>query len=575
MLAFDLLERSLEMKFIAPCLILCSVLLASQNSLGAATTPSPIDVKKDIEQLLRSEDLVIGGAEILTQAILLEIYEGHEFAPFWNRPERIRELMTLLTDSADHGLIPEDYNLGQLKNALQQQESSPTAEIEADADILLTESLLRYGYHRRFGKVKGSSIDPDINFRRENFHHQAPKVTIEQALESASLPDFIEIAAPTGPYYRQLQQKLGLYRDIADAGGWPSVPEGATLRLDDRDPRVQTIRKRLAVTGDLPPLADTESTFFDQELKTAVKGFQTRHSLEADGIVGKQSFAAMNIPVKFRIGQLRASLERLRWVNQEAASTLVAVNIAGFKAVFIQDGEIIWQTRAMVGKHYRQTPVFRGDIAYLEFNPTWTIPPGILRNDTLPAIKRDPNYLSSKNIRVIDRSGKTIDPSTVNWNQYSKGVPYTLRQDPGPNNALGTVKFIFPNEHFVFLHDTPHRELFSHAERAFSSGCIRVEDPLRLAELLMDDSKKYPRSELEAIVDSRKTQRINLAPKIPVIIVYLTAGLDPQGRVRFYKDIYDRDEKVLNALDGPVIIDPPQPTYRIPQSYQQIAKQPD
>ena len=140
------------MKFIAPCLLLCSVLLASQNSLGAATTPSPIDVKKDIEQLLRSEDLVIGGAEILTQAILLEIYEGHEFAPFWNRPERIRELMTLLTDSADHGLIPEDYNLGQLKNALQQQESSPTAEIEAEADILLTESLLRYGYHRRFGK---------------------------------------------------------------------------------------------------------------------------------------------------------------------------------------------------------------------------------------------------------------------------------------------------------------------------------------------------------------------------------------------------------------------------------------
>ena len=533
------------------------LILTGPAGLQAAETGDKPEVNRDIEEMLRSNDLVIRGVDILIQALLLEVYEGHDFAPFWTRPARIRELMELINNSADHGLIPADYSIDQLQQVLQQRESSSSAEIEAEADILLTGSLLRYGYHRRFGKVEGSKLDPDINYRRENFHKQAPSVTIEQAIESSSLADVIEMAAPTGPVYRNLQYQLHLYRDIAAEGGWPAVPEGPTLRLDDQDSRVVAIRRRLAATGDLPDGADSNSPVFDQELKLAVKGFQARHSLDDDGIVGKQSIAAMNVPVETRVDQLRISLERLRWVNQEAIDTLVAVNIAGFRAFVYKDGELEWYTRAMVGKNYRKTPVFRGDIAYLEFNPTWTIPPGILRNDTLPAIKKNPNYLASKNIRVIDRNGKFVDPSTVDWNQYSKGVPYTLRQDPGPNNSLGTVKFIFPNEHFVFLHDTPHRELFSQSERAFSSGCVRIQNPLKLAELLLDDPVKYPRSELEAIVASRETQRINLSPKMPVVIIYLTASVEPGGKVRFYKDVYNRDQKVLDALNGPVIIDVP------------------
>jgi murein L,D-transpeptidase YcbB/YkuD len=364
------------------------------------------------------------------------------------------------------------------------------------------------------------------------------------------------MAAPSGPFYQRIQYWLEQYRQIAADGGWPMVPGGPTLRLGDNDSRVTAIRNRLATSGDLPADASKGSSSYDETLKQAVAAFQGRHSLDADGIVGKQTIAAMNVTVAQRIDQLRASLERLRWVNQEAADTLVAVNIAGFKAYFYQEGELKWSTRAMVGKSYRRTPVFRGDIQYMEFNPTWTIPPGILRNDTLPAIKRDPNYLSSKNIRVIDRNGSLIDPATVDWNQYSKGVPYTLRQDPGPNNALGTVKFIFPNKHFVFLHDTPHRELFDRPERAFSSGCIRVEDPLTLAGLLLDDDA-YQRPELEAVVATRETQRIHLKNTVPVIIVYLTASLSSDGNVTFHKDIYNRDDKVLSALDGAVVIEPP------------------
>jgi len=542
--------------FAHSCVLTLCFLLAPACSRGADEV-SAAEIKRDIEQLLHTDNLVIRGVDILTQDILLEIYQDHEFRPFWTESAHVRELMGLIDQSADHGLNPADYNTGRLHELVALQERSPSAELEAEEDILLTENLLRYGYHRRFGKIKASSLDPDINFRREVFHDQPPAVTIEQALDASSLADFIQMVAPSGPVYRHLQTALGHYRDIAVAGGWPVVAEGPTLRKGDRGKRVASIRQRLSATGDLPAGADTMSQEFDDDLKLAVKIFQARHSLDDDGIVGKQTIEAMNVAVEDRIQQLRISLERLRWVNQEAAETLVAVNIAGYRVFFYQNGLLEWSTRAMVGKHYRKTPVFRGDMAYLEFNPTWTIPPGILRNDTLPAIKRDPNYLASKNIRVIDRNGKFVDPNTVDWNQYSKGVPYTLRQDPGANNSLGTVKFIFPNEHFVFLHDTPHRELFTHSQRAFSSGCIRVEDPLKLAELVLADPEKYPRSELESIVASRKTQRINLSPKVPVVIVYLTASVNPDGRVRFYKDIYDRDPKVLEALNGPVIIDLP------------------
>ena len=534
------------------------MILASLIYVFFFSSAAVAEVSHNIEQLLAQENLVIEGEEILAQEIILHVYQDNAFRPYWTDETNIHELMQLIEEASDHGLTPADYNMDQLRRILAERSNNPSAEIAAEADIMLTESLLRYGYHRRYGKIKASSMDSDINFKRETFRDQSPGTTMEEILAAPSLQGFIDLAAPSGPYYRGLQDWLRQYRLLAAKGGWPTVPEGPTLRLDDADSRVARIRARLAVTGDLPPGANTQSTKFDKTLKESVATFQARHSLDADGIVGKQTIAAMNVPVKQRVSQLRASLERLRWVNQEAADTLVAVNIAGFRAFFIKNGEMVWTTRAMVGKTYRKTPVFRGDIQYMEFNPTWTIPPGILRNDTLPAIKRNPNYLASKNFRVIDNKGRTVDPATVDWNQYSKGVPYTLRQDPGPNNSLGTVKFIFPNKHFVFLHDTPHRELFDRPERAFSSGCIRIENPLTLAELLLDDDK-YHEPELEAIVASRETQRISLENSVPVVILYLTTGLDIDGNIMFFNDIYNRDQKVLDALNGAVVIEPPSP----------------
>ncbi len=531
----------------------CSISASSAQDTSPAGRPA---IANDIRQLLETEDPTIAGVDILGHEIILRVYQDSEFQPYWTNDDNIRSLISLIDEAPDHGLLSADYNMDELRLILSERENNPSAMIEAGSDILLTESLLLYAYHRRLGKITPSTIDPDINYKRQAFQNQPLSQTLHELLEAISLREFIDIVAPSGPYYKGIQQWLHRYRQLAAEGGWPAVPEGPALRLGDKDPRVALVRKRLAVTGELPEDADLSSTTFNEQLERAVIKFQARHALEDDGIAGKQTIAAMDVLVEDRISQLRVSLERIRWVNQEAVQTFVAVNIASFQAFMIRNGELEWSTRAMVGKDYRRTPIFRGDIQYMEFNPTWTIPPTILRNDTLPAVKKDPGYLAAKNIRVIDSNGAFVDPLTVDWAQYSKGAPYTFRQDPGPDNSLGMVKFIFPNRHSVFLHDTPHRELFNRPERAFSSGCIRIEDPLKLAELLLTD-EHYQGPRLQSIVESGKTQRIYLDRPVPIIILYLTTGLDSDGNILFYKDIYEKDRKVLEALNGPVVIEPP------------------
>jgi murein L,D-transpeptidase YcbB/YkuD len=232
------------------------------------------------------------------------------------------------------------------------------------------------------------------------------------------------------------------------------------------------------------------------------------------------------------------------------------VNVAGFRVAMVRDNRLVWTSRVVVGRAARQTPIFRDSMTYIELNPTWTVPPTILREDVLPKLKRDPGYLARENISVIDRSGRRIDPQTVNWKAYGRSVPYTLRQEPGPDNSLGRVKLMFPNEHAVYLHDTPAKALFDKPERSFSSGCIRVEDPLALAALVLNDPA-WTKASLEAAIATNKTRRINLKQPVPVLLVYLTAVADPDGTTRFFRDVYDRDPALLRALNGAVKIELP------------------
>jgi len=532
-------------------LFFCASLPASQQPDDAG----PSETQLQIEQILDTREAEIEGESVVTQNLLREIYAASAYLPIWTDDGKIRELLTLLRGSVDYGLRPRDYHLPLIERLTAESHATPNPVASAERDILLTESLMLYSWHRRFGKVKASELYPEFNFTREPITGQSPVEFIHSALGYDSLTAFIDATTPTADYYELLRAQLKRYRKLAAEGGWPTVPEGPTLRKDDRDQRVAVIRQRLRVTGELPDMEAPDESLFNDQLEQAVKHFQALHGLETDGLVGKQTLAAMNVPVTARVDQLRLSLERLRWVAQDAGDEFLAVNIAGFRLSYIRHRNIVWTTRVVVGTSYRKTPVFRSALTYVEFNPTWTVPPTILRQDKLPMLKKDPGYLAANNFSVIDREGHKIDPATIDWNAYGRTVPFSLRQEPGPDNALGRVKFIFPNPYFVFMHDTPQRALFDKSERTFSSGCIRVEKPLELAELVLKDKANFTPAEMQKILDSGRTQRVLLDRPLPVLILYLTAALDPSGNARFYRDIYERDAAVLRLLDGPVTLD--------------------
>jgi murein L,D-transpeptidase YcbB/YkuD len=528
-------------------LIILNLLIYSYGFAQIDSTRLIIQGK--IDELWTSGKLRIGYADIASKHWLPDLYERNDFHLLWQNPQNVKDLLDDIGSIADDGLNPEDYHLSQLlvlKLRLDGAES-PDPSLMADYDILLTDSLVRLCYHLQFGKVDPESLDPAWNMSRR-VRNANPVGAIEKRLRTATLARGLNNIRPEIDYYQLLKALLKKYRAIQATGGWQPVPGGLTLKPGVTDGRIALLRKRLAVTGDFEG-ADSDSETFDEDLEAAVMRFQTRHRLEPDGVVGKNTYAALNVPVKQKIDQIRVNLERARWVFHELPEDYVVVDIAGFKAYHIEGITPTWTSRVQVGKPFRKTPVFKSKIKYIVFNPTWTVPPTILQKDILPKIKKDPGYLSQMKISVIDRKGITVDPGSVDWSQYTKSVPYTLRQEPGPHNALGRIKFIFPNEHFIYLHDTPSRSLFGRQDRAFSSGCIRVEKNIELTELLLNDSVKWNRERIQEMIDTNQTLRVNLPKPKPVMLLYVTIWFDEHDNYIFIKDVYDRDQQVLDGLN--------------------------
>jgi murein L,D-transpeptidase YcbB/YkuD len=511
-------------------------------------------IRQNMERLAQAGQLQIGGSDIATVRVLPEFYKRRDYHRAWTSPAAISDLLRAIDDSEKEGLMPRDYHRGAL-HRLQGEISStplPGPPQLADFDVLLSDALLRLGYTLFVGKVDPERLDPNWNLAHD-LGDTDPATAIREALDSGDLYQFIESLKPRHRYYTKLKEALASYRAIAAAGGWELLPEGETLKKGESDERVPLLRKRLAVTCDLPDTASADSKLFDEGLEAAVKQFQERHHLAADGVVGKGTRKALNVPVGTRIGQIRVNLERGRWVLQNLEDSFVIVNIAGFWVSYIKEGKMEWRSRAQVGKSYRKTPVFKSKMSYIVFNPTWTVPPTILAQDILPAVKRDSAYLQKKNIEIVDRNGQVVDPAGIEWSKYSgKNFPYILRQKPGPNNALGQVKFIFPNKHFVFLHDTPSKALFERETRTFSSGCIRVEKPLELAGVLLDDPVKWNQESIADLIERGQTKTIYLREPLPVLLLYWTAMVDEKERVNFINDVYERDPAILEDLNAGV-----------------------
>lgn len=499
-------------------------------------------IRRQIENQ-KLNPLKAGSEPIYCAPSLTKIYENRIFEPAWEYKNDLEQLIKSVEESRYEGLNPEDYHLTALKSLFSKFGDLNTQQ-KAQLDLLATDAFLLYTTHLLSGKVNPESIDSEWHVKRREGD---PVLLFNNAISKHDIYQQIQSALPLHSVYKSLQQALIKYDSIRQAGGWNRLGEGVVLKEGAVDERVPMLRTRLKASGDFVLNVDENNLVYDEELVKAVMRFQKRHGLETDGNLGKETLAALNISVDERMTQIKVNMERWRWLPQEYSDYYVKVNIANYTVDIVKNGELVRQHKAIVGKNYRRTPVFSSKISYLVLNPTWTVPPGIINGDVIPSVKKDVNYLKTKNIVVYDHAGNIINPNTVDWNN-SAAKSYTYRQPAGPANALGAVKFMFPNNFSVYLHDTPSRELFEKTERSFSSGCIRVQNPLQLAVYFIGDSVHWNMSKIKKQVESQNTLTIPLSEKPDIYILYWTAWTDAKGVIQFRKDIYSRDQKVSKAL---------------------------
>jgi len=477
-----------------------------------------------------------------------DFYAQRHYTAAWSDETNVRQLLAGLASVEGDGLLPEDYQLSQLKATVEAPDwADASPQRRAEFEVTATGAYITALVQLARGKVDPVRLDPTWNFDPTAIDPQEGMTLLQTSIDERSIDQAFATARPQNPLYAKLRDALAQLRATASEGGWPTVPDGPVLKPGMTDARVAALRARMVAGGYLDPTL-AEGDQFDNPLKDAVKRFQADQYLDADGNVGGETIAALNVPIQDRIGQVRANLERARWLLHSLQGTFVVVDVAGYKVTYYRDGNPVWKSRVQVGKPYRSTPIFRSQITYVTFNPTWTIPPTILKNDVLPKIRKNPAYLANNRIRVLDSSGNTLPPSKVNW-ANPRGI--TLRQDAGPGNSLGQVVIRFPNSFAVYLHDTPHQELFEKAKRDTSSGCIRVEHPLELVELLFNDAQKWNRQAIDERIATKKTQNVTLPTAVPVLLAYWTVDIADDGKLAYKPDVYQRDSSLLAALDKP------------------------
>ena len=543
------LGRIRKFGYFVPLLILFGLMV----NTGNAQEDLIVEIIRDkIEQIRYFQEVKLGDASIASRKVLPQIYEQQNFQPVWQNRGAITELLEAVGSIGEDGLDPRDYHykeLQQYRNAIRVSDNTDPWLI-SDFDILLTDSFIRLAYHLFFGKVDPTTLHPGWNLSR-NLGSRNPSRAILEIIRAGDIRATLDSIKPEHPAYLHLKSALAKYRKVQSLGGWEPIPEGGALKKGDRDPRIAFLRKRLALT-DGAPVGSGDPELFDDHLEIAVKRFQTREEIEADGVVGRPTLSELNNPVEERIHQIRANLERMRWFLHDLPEKFVVVDIAGFQVEYYEQEQIVWKTRAQVGDPYTETPCFKAEIKYMVLNPSWTVPPGIAKRVYLPMMRENPEQLMQTGLKIINSKGKPIDPDGIDWERYAnRAFPYRFYQIPGPTNPLGQIKFICPNPFYVFLHDTPETEKFDETWRAFSAGCIRVEKPFEFALQLLGDHDQWPIERIKKIIDSGKPRTIFLPRRIPVMFLYITVIAEPGGMIIFRDDLYGRDKAVIDGLKVP------------------------
>jgi L,D-transpeptidase YcbB len=461
------------------------------------------------------------------------------YRPAWSQngqpTAQARAVIALFVGASEKGLDPADYALAAWKD-------------EARFDVAMTAAAMRYASDLHDGRLDPRTMGFDLNVNARRLYLPALIEAVSQSPDPAALLAAVE---PRSDEYRGLLAALANYRRIAaDSEGEAALPAVEKLKAGDAYVALPQLATALRRFGDLPAGASVNGNIYDGAMVEAVKRFQARHGLTADGVVSKKTFAELNVPASRRVAQLEWALERSRWAAPDGPSNVVGpsivVNIPEFR-LRATDGAGTLSMRVVVGKAAgHRTPVLEGDVRTVVFRPYWSVPTNIQRNEILPKLQRDPDWLARNGYEIVDDGGQslgtTVDGETI---EHLRAQRYRMRQKPGPSNALGLVKFVFPNQSDVYLHSTPQQSLFGRTRRDFSHGCVRVEDPVALAAWALRQSPEKVRA---AIAGDEDDQYIRIERAVRVMIVYSTAGIGENGEVRFFADIYGHDATLAAAL---------------------------
>ncbi|MEW6593704.1 MAG: L,D-transpeptidase family protein [Thermodesulfobacteriota bacterium] len=542
-----------------PCLPLLCLLLAltgcqtfvAHSSLVPPPTP-PLPAADPQFTISLPDETTPGGTRLVNPAAMREFYRARRGAPAWQRPEHpdlAAQLLAAIRGSAAEGLTPAAYHLQALEGLDQTTAADHRHVVEQE--LLRTDAFLTLASHYRYGRLNLQAILPEWQpqLREENLG-----ALLESALAGGTIAATLHGLLPQAPGYRALKEALARLRRMADQDGWPAIPGGSRMQRGDHGPRVVVLRQRLAVSGDLPAETAPAGDRFDDDAEAAVRRFQARHGLKADGVVEQKTLKALNVPAERRIQQLTTNLERWRWLPRTIGNRDIVVNIPGFSLTVLENQQPLLTMKVVAGRSDRQTPVYSSTVTHLVLNPTWEVPREIASKDLLPKIRKDPTYLQRLGFRVLTANGgngRELDPAQIDWRAVTPtAFRYHLSQKPGKDNFLGQVKFLFPNPYSVYLHDTPSKNLFQKESRPFSSGCVRLERPLDLAALLLRDTALGSREGLNAALASKATRTVRLPAPIPVHLIYLTAWLDDDGALQLRPDLYGYDRLIEEGLAG-------------------------
>ena len=531
--------------------IIVTALAILLTTATQASEPLREAIRNYIENKPEHTRYRVDNENLFSSQVLPRFYTNRGFRAAWSESKILNNnainLIEYLENADRHGLQPDDYHLKLIRNYAQgiHGNSNPPTLDMMKMDLLLTDAFLLLAAHLYFGKVNPEKIGADWKIQRKEPELMLD-VKLENALAAGNMRNCLDMLAPSMGSYAVLKEQLAYFRSITEEE-WKTIQINASIKPGESNANIPLIRTRLIQLR--YNVSNEASNVYDSLLVIHVQRFQRHHGLNPDAVIGRMTAEALNIHPAKRAETIRVNLERLRWMPLEVPERYILINIANYELDVFENQDTVLSMRAIVGRHYRKTPVFNSMMTYLVLSPTWTIPPTIFRNDVLPELRKGPEYLSRKNMKILRFDGTEVDYYSIDWETATAAsFPFMIRQSPGPDNALGRVKFMFPNTYNVYIHDTPGRELFAKENRSFSSGCIRIENPMELTKYLLADNPDWTEERIKSAMNAEREQTVRLRRHIPVYMTYFTAWVSGTGGIHFRKDVYNRDEAVLKAL---------------------------